>query len=66
MYTKNIMAYRVQVCHGRLGGWGAGGWGAHRVVHKIMTKFLTLEHHNWESIHARELKSHTNIDEYIL
>ena len=44
------------------GRGGAGGWGAHRVTHKIVKKCVTLMLHNSKSIHVRAAKLHTNKD----
>ena len=51
------MAQSIQVCTNR-----AGGWGAHRVTHKIVKKCVTLMLHNSKSVHARAAKLHTNKD----
>ena len=32
------MEQSIQDCPGGVGDWGAGGWGPHRVTHKINEK----------------------------
>ena len=56
------MYQNVNCVWGGAGGWGTGGWGAHRVTHKIVKKCVTLMLHNSKSIQARAAKLHTNKD----
>ena len=57
------MHQNVNCGRGGAVGWGAGGWWAHRVTHKIVKKGVTLMLHNSKSIHARAAKFHTNKDQ---
>ena len=59
-YSTKYTVYRPKP--GGVGGLWAGGWGAHRVTHKIVQKCATLMLHNSKSIHARVAKLHTNKD----
>ena len=60
MYNKKVTVQSIQVSPGGVGGWRAGGCGAHRVTHKIIKKYVTLIRHNSKSTHARAAKLHTN------
>ena len=44
----------IQVCPGEVGGWGAGGWGAHRVTHIIIKKCVTSICHNSNKVYMLE------------
>ena len=56
------MHQNVNCGRGGAGVWCAGGWGAHRVTHKVVKKCVTLMLHNSESLHARAAKLHANKD----
>ena len=60
MYNKKDTVQSKQVCPGRVDGSGAGGWGAHKVTHKIIKECVTLIPHNSKSTRARAAKLHTN------
>ena len=60
MYNKKVTVQNIRYIPGGVGG--AGGWGAHRITHKIVQKCATLILHNSKSIHARVAKLHTNKD----
>ena len=51
------MHQNLNCCRGGAGGWCAGGWGAHRVTHKIVQKCVTLMLHNSKSIQGESKRT---------